>query len=247
MGYLDLDVLDSTDPGAVLEYAERLAPERTLFIVSTKSGSTVETLSFFKFFYNWVANAVGEQETGRHFIAITDPGSPLTEIAQEYDFRTTFKNDPNIGGRYSALSYFGLVPAALIGVDLETLLNRALGEMYNCITVDCSMAGTSRAALLGVAMSELAQAGRDKLTLIASPDIASFGDWVEQLIAESTGKKGKGIVPVVGEPLGSPDVYGDDRLFVHLRLDWRQQPGQRRASPGTCRSPGRPPAPARSI
>jgi transaldolase/glucose-6-phosphate isomerase len=218
-GYLDLDVLDSTDPGAVLSYAERLAPERTLFIVATKSGGTVETLSSFKFFYNWMAGAVGEQEAGRHFVAITDPGTRLTEIAEDYGFRTTFVNDPNIGGRYSALSYFGLVPAALVGVNLETLLNRALGETYNCVAVDCSMEGYNRAALLGVAMSELAQAGRDKLTLITSLAIGSLGDWVEQLVAESTGKEGKGIVPVVGEPLGSPGVYGPDRLFVHLRLN----------------------------
>jgi len=218
-GYLDLDVLDSTDPGSVLGYADRLAPERTLFIVATKSGGTVETLSSFNFFYNWTAEAVGEQEAGRHFVAITDPGTRLTEIAEDYGFRTTFVNDPDIGGRYSALSYFGLVPAALVGVDLETLLNRALGETYNCVAVDCSMEGNNRAALLGVVMSELTQAGRDKLTLIASPAIASLGDWIEQLVAESTGKEGKGIVPVVGEPLGSPDVYGHDRLFVHLRLD----------------------------
>lgn len=223
-GSLDLDVLDSTDPGAVLSYAERLAPERTLFIVATKSGGTVETLSFFKFFYNWVAGAVGEQEAGKHFVAITDPGSPLADIAEDCNFRTTFENEPDIGGRYSALSFFGLVPAALVSVDLERLLNHSLAETYNCassalLSSDCSMEGSNRAALLGIAMSELAQAGRDKLTLVLSPVIASFGDWVEQLIAESTGKEGTGIVPVVGEPLGSPDVYGNDRLFVHLRLD----------------------------
>jgi transaldolase/glucose-6-phosphate isomerase len=226
-GYLDLGVLDSTDPGSILGYLERLAPERTLFIVATKSGGTVETLAFFRFFYNWMADVVGEQQAGSHFIAITDPGTRLTEIAEEYGFRTTFLNDPNIGGRYSALSYFGLVPAALVGVDLEKLLNRSLTETYNCMSGECSLEGDNRAALLGVVLSDLAQAGRDKLTLIASPALASFGDWVEQLVAESTGKEGKGIVPVVREPLGPPEVYGNDRLFVHLQLE--RERGQDRA------------------
>jgi glucose-6-phosphate isomerase len=214
-GYLDLAVLDSTDPGAVLSTSERLDPARTLFVVATKSGRTTETLSLFKFYYNWVVDAVGEEEAGQHFVAITDPGTELTDLAQECDFRTTFLNDPNIGGRYSALSYFGLVPAAVIGLDLETTLNRALTAAASCKGYDCKQEGI----LLGVAMGELAKAGRDKLTLIVSPALASFGDWVEQLIAESTGKEGKGILPVVGEPVGPPEVYGDDRTFVYLRLD----------------------------
>jgi transaldolase/glucose-6-phosphate isomerase len=218
-GYLDLAVLDSTDPAAVLAYTEGLDPARTLFIVSTKSGNTVETFSSFKFFYNRVADAVGEEEAGRHFVAITDPGTRLADLAKECDFRTTFLNDPNIGGRYSALSYFGLVPAALIGVDLETLLDRALTMACNCEACNCPVGGNNAAALLGAIVGALANAGRDKLTVIASPSLASFGDWVEQLIAESTGKDGKGILPVVREPLGSPAVYGDDRLFVYLRLD----------------------------
>jgi glucose-6-phosphate isomerase len=217
-GFLDLAVLDSTDTDAVLGYADRLAPERTLFIVATKSGTTTETISFFKFFYSWMVKAVGEQQAGQHFVAITDPGTKLTTLAQDCNFRATFLNDPNIGGRYSALSYFGLVPAALIGVDLDLLLNRSLTEAYHCEGVDCPGGDTSRGALLGVVMSELAAAGRDKLTLITSPAIASFGDWVEQLVAESTGKEGKGILPVVGEPLGPPPAYGGDRYFVYLRL-----------------------------
>jgi len=217
--YLDLAVLDSTDPGAVLAHAERLDPAHTLFIVATKSGSTVETLSFFKFFYNRVIEAVGANQAGAHFIAITDLGSRLVDIAQTYDFRATFLNDPNIGGRYSALSYFGLVPAALVGVDLETLLHRALTMACNCESCNCPVAGDNNSARLGTIMGALAQAGRDKVTLVTSPAIASFGDWVEQLIAESTGKESKGILPVVGEPLGPPDVYGDDRVFVHLRLE----------------------------
>ncbi len=214
-----LAVLDSTDPGAVLSYLDHLDLARTLLIVATKSGTTAETLSFFKFFYNQVADVVGADRTGEHFVAITDPGSHLADLAERYGFRATFLNDPNIGGRYAALSYFGLVPAALIGVDLQTLLNRATTMMCNCEGCNRPMNGDNNGARLGAIMGELAKAGRDKITLVTSPAIAGFGDWVEQLIAESTGKEGKGILPVVGEPLGPPEVYGDDRFFVYLRLD----------------------------
>jgi transaldolase/glucose-6-phosphate isomerase len=213
-----LAVLDSTDPGAVLTYAEQLDLFKTLFIVATKSGGTVETLSFFKFFYNRVAEAVGADDAGAHFVAITDAGSRLDHLARQHGFRTTFLNDPNIGGRYSALSFFGLVPAALIGVDLEELLNQALTMACNCGSCNCSVVGDDYGSRLGAIMGELTKTGRDKLTLIISPAFGSFGDWVEQLIAESTGKEGKGILPVVGEPLGGPDVYGNDRLLVYLRL-----------------------------
>ena len=215
-GYLDLAVLDSTDPGAVLAHAERLDPARTLFIVATKSGGTAETLSFFKFFYNWVAEALGADAAGQHFVAITDPGSRLVDLAQHYGFRATFLNDPNIGGRYSALSYFGLVPAALLGIDVPSLLHRAMA-MARGSASDVPVADNA-AAWLGAILGQLAQAGRDKVTFVISDALSSFGDWVEQLIAESTGKEGKGILPVVGEPLGPPKVYGDDRLFVHVRL-----------------------------
>ncbi|MBT8491276.1 MAG: glucose-6-phosphate isomerase, partial [Deltaproteobacteria bacterium] len=218
-GYLDLAVLDSTDPDAVLMHAERLDPSRTLLIVSTKSGGTVETLSFFKFFYNWVVNSLGTERAGEHFIAITDPGSSLADLAERYQFRAIFLNDPNIGGRYSALSYFGLVPAALIGMDVKRLLDRALRMSSNCESCNCPIDGNNVGARLGVVLGEMAKAGRDKVTIIASPAVESFGDWAEQLIAESTGKEGKGILPVVGEKLGTPDNYGDDRLFVYLRLD----------------------------
>ena len=163
--HLDLAVLDSTDPGAILAYAENLDMSRTLFIVSTKSGGTVETLSFFKFFYNRVAEAVGLDDAGKHFIAITDLGSKLYDLAENHKFRQTFINDSNIGGRYSALSYFGLVPAALVGVDIGTLLDRATGMMDD-----------NSAASLGSIMGKLALAGRDKLTLITSPAIAAFGE-----------------------------------------------------------------------
>ena len=218
-GYLDLAVLDSTDPATVADLAERLDPQRTLFIVSTKSGTTVETLSFFKSFYNWVRDAIGEQRAGDHFIAITDPGASLINVAERYHFREIFLNDPNIGGRYAALSFVGLVPAALIGMDIALLLNRARAMAGNCKTSNHSKPDDSITARLGAVLGALAKAGRDKVTLVASAPVTSFGDWLEQLIAESTGKEGQGIVPVVGEAVGSPDKYGADRLFVHLCLE----------------------------
>jgi transaldolase/glucose-6-phosphate isomerase len=214
-GYLDLAVLDSTDPSAVLDYAQRFDPQKTLYIVSTKSGGTVETLSFFKYFYNQSQQAVGPDGAGDHFIAITDPGSPMVDIARQYNFREVFLNDPNIGGRYSALSHFGLVPAALVGVDLRSLLKRAGRMSDECTETDPTQ---NHAARLGVIMGALACQGRDKLTLITSASICYFVDWVEQLIAESTGKDGQGILPVVGEVVGDPEVYGDDRFFVYLTL-----------------------------
>jgi glucose-6-phosphate isomerase len=216
-GFLDLAVLDSTDPGAVLAASDAQDPARTLYVVSTKSGGTVETLSLFKFFYNQVAAADRAGRAGAHFVAITDPGSQLAKLAEQFDFREVFLNDPTIGGRYSALSFFGLVPAALIGLDLPMLLGRALAAA--CGSDSCVRAADSPAAWLGVAVAELAKAGSDKLTLVASPAIHGFGDWLEQLIAESTGKEGKGILPVVGESVGAPEVYGADRAFVYLRLD----------------------------
>jgi transaldolase/glucose-6-phosphate isomerase len=218
-GYLDLAVLDSTDPAAVAAHAERLDPQQTLFIVSTKSGTTVETLSFFKFFYNWTSDAIGAQRAGGHFIAITDPGSSLVELAEKYHFREIFLNDPNTGGRYAALSYFGLVPAALIGMDIALLLDWAIAMAATCKTSNPPRPDANTDAHLGAVLGALAKAGRDKVTLVASAQVTSFGDWLEQLIAESTGKEGKGIVPVVGEPLGSPDIYGDDRLFVNFLLN----------------------------
>jgi transaldolase / glucose-6-phosphate isomerase len=207
-GYLDLAVLDSTDPDAVSAHARRLDPARTLFIVSTKSGGTVETFSFFRYFYRWMVRALGSAAAGRHFIAITDPGSALADTAAHYGFRATFLADPQIGGRYSALSHFGLVPASLLGVDVPRLRERAITMARD----------TEPAARLGVILGEAALHGRDKVTFALSAPIAAFANWVEQLIAESTGKEGKGILPVAGEPLGSPAVYGQDRLFVHLRL-----------------------------
>jgi transaldolase/glucose-6-phosphate isomerase len=214
-GYLDLSVLDSTDPDAISTQAKKLDLAKTVFIVSTKSGGTVETLSFFKYFYNQVSVAVGADQAGDHFIAITDAGSQLDQLARSYHFREVFHNNPEIGGRYSALSYFGLVPAAVIGVDLEVLLERALVTAGNS---RAAANGANDAARLGAILGELAKAGRDKVTLINSPEIASFGDWIEQLLAESTGKGGKGILPVVGESVADPEYYSNDRLFVYLKL-----------------------------
>ncbi len=213
-GFLDLSVIDSTTPQAVLDHLQALDLARTLFIVSTKSGTTEETLSFFRFFYNQVADSLGSQKAGEHFIAITDPGSKLIKLAEKYHFRAVFENNPNIGGRYSVLSYFGLVPAALSGVDLPQLLDRAAAMAKACGPQVA--AAENPAALLGAILGEYAKLGRDKLTLVLEPGIASFGDWVEQLIAESTGKEGQGILPVVAEPPGEPGIYGHDRIFVRM-------------------------------
>jgi glucose-6-phosphate isomerase len=213
---LQLAILDSTDPSAVLGYADRLDVAQTLYIVSTKSGGTVETLSFFKFFYNRALEALGtEEEAGQHFVAVTDPGSGMAKLARQHRFRATFLNNPEIGGRNAALSYFGLLPAGLAGVDLSRLLERGSQTAQDC----AARPADNPAAWLGTILGVLAQAGRDKMTLVTSPSIAHLADWTEQLIAESTGKEGQGILPVVGEPLGHPAVYGDDRYFVYLRME----------------------------
>jgi transaldolase / glucose-6-phosphate isomerase len=204
-----LHVLDSTDPGAVRATEQAVDLDKTLFIVSSKSGGTVETLSHMRYFYDRTG------QDGSRFCAVTDPGSSLVELARERNFRRVFENDPDIGGRYSVLSYFGLVPAALMGVNVEGMLRQAQVAEQNCAQYG-EFRGNS-GAWLGCVMGELAQQGRDKLTFAVSEPISSFGLWVEQLLAESTGKEGRGILPVAGEPLGDPDVYGDDRVFVYLR------------------------------
>ncbi len=215
-GHLELEVLDSTDPGAVMSQDAKNDYAHTLFIVSTKSGGTEETLSFFKYFYQQTMRSLGAVKTGEHFIAITDPGSKLVDIAQSLDFRSVFLNDPNIGGRYSALSYFGLVPAALAGVNLRRLLDNARQMASTCRPN--RPLDENPAAWLGAILGSLARQGRDKVTFILSPRLTSFGEWVEQLIAESSGKQGTGILPVVGEALTAPHLYGADRLFVSLSL-----------------------------
>lgn len=217
-GFLDLDILDSTDPGAVTDKENKLDLLKTLFIVSTKSGGTVETASLMKHFYNKMAAAVGSEQAGNHFIAITDPGSSLEKTAVDLKFRTTFLNDPAIGGRYSALSYFGLVPAALIGVNLEALLDSASAMALSAKPGGRPLDRSNSSAFLGVTLGVLGSIGRDKITLISSPPIEPFGAWIEQLIAESTGKEGKGLLPVDGETLSSPEIYANDRLFIYLRL-----------------------------
>lgn len=215
---LDVFVLDSTHPEAVKNYAEKLNPKETLYIVSTKSGGTVETLSFMKFFYNYVLNQLGESEVGKHFAAITDPGSGLQKIAEELKFGKIFLNDPNIGGRYSALSLFGLVPAALTGVDLEKLLYSAETSVNKSKITEHKRILDNNSAVLGALIGALAEKNINKLTLIYSDSLKNFGAWLEQLIAESTGKNGKGIVPVDLEEVVPLDYYGNDRVFVYTRL-----------------------------
>ncbi len=217
-GYLDLDVLDSTAPGAILEKERAIVPHKTLFIVSTKSGGTVETLSLMKHFYNKTLLASGQEKAGHHFIAITDPGSSLEKSAGELRFRKTFLNNPDIGGRYSALSYFGLVPAALIGINLQRLLHNAATMAIAAYSSNSPLKESNPPAWLGTVLGILAQSGRDKITFISSPPIKPFGTWIEQLIAESTGKEGTGLVPVNGESLAAPEIYTNDRLFVYFRL-----------------------------
>jgi glucose-6-phosphate isomerase len=213
-GAMRLHVLDSTDPGAVLALERQLDLDKTLFIVSSKSGGTIETLSHFRYFHAKCKEQVGD-DAGSHFVAITDPGSPLVDLAREHGFRRVFENDPDIGGRYSVLSYFGLVPAACMGVAIEALLHRCQVAEQNCTSYDM---GTSNSGLwLGIVMAALANQGRDKLTFAVSEPISSFGLWVEQLIAESTGKEGKGVLPVADEPLGAPEAYGEDRFIAYLR------------------------------
>ncbi|HEY6118004.1 MAG TPA: bifunctional transaldolase/phosoglucose isomerase [Candidatus Dormibacteraeota bacterium] len=206
-----LHVLDTTDPSMILSVRSKIKLASTLFIVASKSGETTETLSHFAYFWEQTKGK------GKQFAAITDPGTSLEKLAREHKFRWLFTNPPDIGGRYYALSYFGLVPAALIGVDVKEMLERAVEMEHSC--ADSVPVEGNPGVWLGGVMGRLATLGRNKVTLITSPKVATFGYWVEQLIAESTGKEGKGIVPVEGEPVGKPAVYGDDRLFVYIRMD----------------------------
>lgn len=203
-GFPPLHVIDSTDPTAILRLENRIDIETTLFIVSSKSGTTIETVCLQRYFAERMRDASGDTGALDNFIAITDPDTPLHHQAREEGYHRVFVNPPDIGGRYSALSFFGLVPAAVLGVDVERLLLAA-----NAVDFDEGVA-------LGARIAELAEAGRDKLTFLPSADYDAFGAWAEQLIAESTGKDGKGIIPVDGEPLGAPAVYGDDRVFVYI-------------------------------
>ena len=208
-GHPKLHVLDTTDPATILSVRSKIRIGSTLFIVASKSGETTETLSHFAYFWEQTKGK------GRQFAAITDPGSGLEKLAKENDFRWIFPNPPDIGGRYSALSYFGLVPGALMGINVVEMLERATEMAQSC--ADSVPVEKNPGVWLGAVMGRLALQGRNKVTLITSPKVATFGYWVEQLIAESTGKEGKGIVPIEGEPLGKPAMYGDDRLFVYMR------------------------------
>src|SRR6185437_12939238 len=211
-----LHVLDSTDPATILDVVQQIDLQHTLFIVASKSGGTIETLSHFRFFHEKVASFAGD-DAGAHFIAITDAGTKLDDLAQSLHFRAIFRNPADIGGRYSALSFFGLVPAAIIGVDVEMLLDRA-DAMASACAADAE-ARANPGVWLGTILGTMANGGRNKATLVVSPPITTFGIWLEQLLAESTGKEGKGILPVEGEALGDPAVYGDDRIFAYLRTE----------------------------
>jgi len=215
-GALDVHVLDTTDPAAIIALEKAIDVHKTVFIVASKSGTTLETLSHYRYFWQQAG------QKGAQFIAITDPGTSLADEASRRGFRRTFLNPTDIGGRYSALSYFGLVPAALGGVDLSGLLDRTATMVQACSpTVP---AGENPGAWLGAVFAEAAKVGRDKITIVAPAAIQSFGVWAEQLIAESTGKEGKGLVPVADEALGPPQVYGNDRLFVRLALPGDAEP-----------------------
>jgi glucose-6-phosphate isomerase len=202
-------VLDTTDERAVRQATEALQPATSLFLVASKSGSTIEVTALERHFWSVMEEATG-RDTGRHFVAITDPGSPLVALAAERGYRRVFENPADIGGRYSALSLFGLVPAALLGIDIGRLLDGAAAMAEACRADDADNPGV----VLGAFMAAQAAAGRDKLTLLLPPPLAPLGVWVEQLVAESTGKLGRGVLPIVGEPLGEVSEYGEDRAFV---------------------------------
>ena len=217
VGYPDLKVVDSTDPAQVRSVEQAVDLARTLFIVASKSGSTLEPNILKAYFYQRVVETVGASQAPSHFVAITDPGSDLEDAASVAGFRRIFLGRPEIGGRFSALSNFGLVPAALLGVDLPRFMDRTL-EMVAACSAETAVADNP-GLVLGSILGSAANLGRDKLTLIASPGVASIGAWLEQLVAESTGKQGKAIIPLDGESVEGPAAYGDDRLFVYLRLE----------------------------
>ena len=212
---MKLIVLDSTEPETIKKIESEINISRTLFIVSSKSGNTAEVMAFFNYFFNRVDDIKGEM-AGENFIAITDEGSPLVELADIKKFRKTFINFPEIGGRYSALSYFGILPAALMGVNVKELLERTLLMINEC----GSEVPTSQnpGVVLGTVIAELAEHGCDKLTYLLPESLSAFGLWLEQLLAESTGKNGKGILPLNGNPLMELNTYGRDRVFFQLEL-----------------------------
>ena len=204
---MTLHVLDSTHPDVVQATLDAIDLDKTLFVVSSKSGGTVETMSQFKLFHE-------RQGDGAHYVAVTDPGTSLSQLGRENGFRRVFENDPEIGGRYSALSYFGLVPAVLIGVDIAAVL-----ESAELAVANCQLKEDNAGLWLGIALGELARNGRDKLTFVVDEPLSAFGLWAEQLVAESTGKQGRGILPIADEPLVDAGAYGQDRVFLHIAAD----------------------------
>lgn len=224
-GYPELRILDSTVPDQIATLESHLDLSKTLFVVASKSGTTAEPFAFESYFFDKVGN-------GSQFIAVTDPGSALEEMARSKGYRNVYPGEPAIGGRFSALSNFGMVPAAAMGLDVHGFLERAR-EMADACAPDVPPEDNP-GVVLGTALATLAQAGRDKLTVVAPPELASLGAWIEQLIAESTGKGGQGIVPVDGEPAGAADVYGEDRVFVHFAGDDSDPPEFTKGHPLIC-------------
>jgi hypothetical protein len=216
-GYPKSYVLDSTDPAQVKAFEQKVDLANTLFVVSSKSGSTLEPNIFKQYFFERVKLILGAEKAGSHFIAITDPGSKLQQVAEADHFRLIFHGVPSIGGRYSALSNFGLVPASLMGVDPTRFLDRTEEMVEACAS--CVPVEENPGVVLGIILGAAAKEGRDKITVIASPRISDLGAWLEQLLAESTGKQGKGIIPVDREELGSPGIYSNDRIFAYVRLE----------------------------
>ena len=215
-GWPELHVLDSTDPQQIKSFENKVDLAKTLVIVSSKSGGTLEPNILKAYFWARMQEAVGADKAGQHFVAVTDPGSHMQKVAEGDGFRKIFFGNPGIGGRYSVLSNFGMVPAAAIGIDVEQFLRSTARMVRSCAPGSPPTANPG--VLLGTFMGVAAKHGRDKVTIVASPEVASVGAWLEQLLAESTGKIGRGLVPVDGEPLGAPEVYGDDRVFAYLHL-----------------------------
>jgi len=216
-GYPQVHILDSTDPAQIRTLESKIDIAKTIFIVASKSGTTLEPNIFEQYFYEKVKQSVGAAEAGKRFIATTDPGSQMQKVAEGHGFRHIFYGVPSIGGRYSALSNFGMIPAAIQGVDVPKFLDRAEEMVHACASA--VPADENPGAILGAILGTLQKSGRDKVTLFASPGISDLGAWLEQLLAESTGKEGKGLIPVDRESIGAPDVYGKDRVFVYMRLE----------------------------
>ncbi len=215
-GHPQMHVLDSTDPAQIRTVEKSIDIAKTIFIVASKSGSTLEPNIFKEYFYDLVTKAVGAGEAGKRFIAITDPGSHMQSVAEKDGFRAIFYGVPSIGGRYSALSNFGKVPASIQGVDLAKFLAN-VDEMMKACGADVP-ADQNAGAILGAILGTLQKTGRDKVTIFTSDGISDLGAWLEQLLAESTGKIGKGLIPVDLETIGAPEVYGNDRIFAYVRL-----------------------------